>query len=237
MKNFVLVHGAWAGGWCWRRVVPLLRAAGHEVYPITLTGVGERSHLISKDIRLATHIRDVVNAIDNEELDNIVLVGHSYGGIVITGVADHLLERGTPGLELLVYVDAVTPYPGESWSSQHAKETIDARVKAAAETGNVSIPPPDAAAFGLEGADRDWVNRRQTPQPFGVYQDPLMFDAQRVASVPRTFIDCTDPALPTIAVMRQRVRSEPGWKVVEMRTGHDPMVSRPEELAKILLEE
>lgn len=237
MKNFVLVHGAWAGGWCWRRVVPLLRAVGHEVYPITLTGVGERSHLISKDIRLATHIRDVVNAIDNEELDNIVLVGHSYGGIVITGVADHLLERGTPGLERLVYVDAVTPYPGESWSSQHAKETIDARVKAAAETGNVSIPPPDAAAFGLEGADRDWVNRRQTPQPFGVYQDPLMFDAQRVASVPRTFIDCTDPALPTIAVMRQRVRSEPGWKVVEMRTGHDPMVSRPEELAKILLEE
>lgn len=237
MKNFVLVHGAWAGGWCWRRVVPLLRAAGHEVYPITLTGVGERSHLLSKDIRLATHVRDVVNVIDNEELDNIVLVGHSYGGIVITGVADHLLERATSGLEQLVYVDAVTPYPGESWSSQHAKETVDARVKAAAGTGNVSIPPPDAAAFGLEGADRDWVNRRQTPQPFGVYRDPLMFDAQRVASVPRTFIDCTDPALPTIAVMRQRVRSEPGWKVVEMRTGHDPMVSRPEDLAKILLEE
>lgn len=236
MKNFILVHGAWAGGWCWRRVVPLLRAAGHAVYPITLTGVGERSHLLSRDIRLATHIRDVVNVIDNEELDNIVLVGHSYGGIVITGIADHLLERGTPRLERLVYVDAVTPHPGESWSSQHAKETVDARVKAAAETGNVSIPPPDAAAFGLEGADRDWVNRRQTPQPFGVYQDPLMFDAQRVASVPRTFIDCTDPALPTIAVMRQRVRSEPGWKVVEMRTGHDPMVSRPEELAKILLE-
>lgn len=237
MKNFVLVHGAWAGGWCWRRVVPLLRAAGHEVYPITLTGVGERSHLLSKDIRLATHVRDVVNLIDNEELANIVLVGHSYGGMVITGVADQLLERGMSGLERLVYIDAVTPHPGESWSSQHAKETVDARVKAAAETGNVSIPPPDAAAFGLEGADRDWVNRRQTPQPFGVYQDPLMFDAQRIASVPRTFIDCTDPALPTIAVMRQRVRSESGWNVVEMRTGHDPMVSRPEELAKILLEE
>ena len=236
MKNFVLVHGAWAGSWCWRRVTPLLRAAEHEAYPVTLTGVGERSHLLSKDIRLATHIRDVVNVIDNEELDSVVLVGHSYGGIVITGVADLLLQRGGPSIERLVYVDAVTPYPGESWSSQHAKETIDARVKAAAETGGVSIPSPDASAFGLEGADRDWVNRRQTPQPFGVYQDPLEFDAQRLASVPRTFIDCTEPALPTIAVMRQRVRTDPGWKVVEIRTGHDPMVTRPEELAKALLE-
>src|SRR5690606_15650823 len=121
-------------------------------------------------------------------------------------------------------VDAVTPHPGESWSSQQAPETVAARIKAAQATGGVSIPPPDPAIFGLEGDDRDWVNRHQRPQPFGVYQDPLDFDAQRVASLPRTFIDCTEPALPTIDVMRKRVRTEPGWDVVELKTGHAPMV-------------
>jgi len=90
--------------------------------------------------------------------------------------------------------------------------------------------------FGLSGADRDWVNRRQTPQPLAVYQDPLAFDATRIASLPRTFIDCTAPALPTIAVMRQRVRSEPGWEVRELATGHDPMVSEPEALSNLLID-
>jgi pimeloyl-ACP methyl ester carboxylesterase len=236
MKNFVLVHGAWHGGWCWRRVLPFLRAAGHEAYAVTLTGTGERAHLLAADIRLSTHIRDVVGLIENEELDTVILVGHSYAGMVITGVADLLLPLGASRIERLVYVDAVTPYPGESWSSQHAPDTMAARVKAAGETGNLSLPPPDAAVFGLEGADREWVNRRQTPQPFGVYQDVLNFDAQRVASVARTFIDCTEPALATIDVMRKRVRTDPGWKVVGMRTGHDPMVSQPEELARLLLE-
>jgi pimeloyl-ACP methyl ester carboxylesterase len=235
MKNFVLVHGAWHGGWCWKRVLPYLRAAGHETYAVTLTGVGERSHLISADIRLNTHIQDVLGLIENEELDNIVLVGHSYGGMVITGVADLLLQRDATRLQHLIYVDAVTPHPGESWSSRQSAQTVAARVKAAAESGGVSMPQADASAFGLDGPDRDWVNRRQTPHPFGVYQDPLMFDAQRVASVKRTFVDCTSPALQTIAVMRQRVRTEPGWQVVELKTGHDPMVSQPEELARLLL--
>jgi hypothetical protein len=100
----------------------------------------------------------------------------------------------------------------------------------------VAIPPPDAAVFGLSGPDRDWVNRRQTPQPLGVYQDPLVFNAQAVWALPRTFIDCVAPALPTIATMRQRVRSEPGWCVHELQTGHDPMVSTPIELADLLVQ-
>jgi len=236
MKNFILVHGAWHGAWCWRRLVPLLRAAGHEAYPIALTGTGERAHLISADIRLSTHIRDVLGLIEHAELDNVVLVGHSYGGMVITGAADLLLELARPKIEHMFYVDAVTPYPGESWSSQHAPETVAARVEAGRASGGVSIPPPDAAVFGLEGSDRDWVNRHQTPHPFGVYQDRLDFDAQRLAGVPRTFIDCTEPALPTIDVMRKRVRADPGWKVVELKTGHAPMVSAADALARILLE-
>lgn len=236
MSALVLIHGAWHGAWCWRRVLPGLRAAGHEAHAVTLTGVGERAHPLRPDLRLRDHIADVLGLIDAEELgDDLVLVGHSYGGLVMTGVADALLARGLKPRHL-VYVDAVTPHPGESWSSQHAPETVRARLEAAAQRPDGAMPPPDAAVFGLDGADRDWVNRRQTPQPAGVYQDRLDFDAARIATLPRTFIDCTAPALPTIAVMRERVRREPGWQVVELATGHDPMISAPEALVKLLLD-
>jgi pimeloyl-ACP methyl ester carboxylesterase len=235
MTQYVLVHGAWHGAWCWARVLPLLRAQGHVAHAVTLTGVGDRAHLLSAGIRLSTHIQDVLNTIASEELDDVVLVGHSYAGMVITGVADALLRQASGVLRHLVYVDAVTPHSGESWSSQHAPETVAARVEAAMKNGGVALPPPDAGVFGLEGADRDWVNRRQTPQPFWVYRDPLVFDADRIARVPRTFIDCNAPALATIAVMRERVRQEPGWHVVELATGHDPMVSQPQALSQALL--
>lgn len=236
MSALVLIHGAWHGAWCWRRVLPGLRAAGHSAHAVTLTGVGERAHLLRPDLRLRDHIADVLGLIDAEELgDDLVLVGHSYGGLVMTGVADALLARGLKPRHL-VYVDAVTPHPGESWSSQHAPETVRARLEAAAQRPDGAMPPPDAAVFGLDGADRDWVNRRQTPQPAGVYQDRLDFDAARIATLPRTFIDCTAPALPTIAVMRERVRREPGWQVVELATGHDPMISAPEALVTLLLD-
>ncbi len=236
MSALVLIHGAWHGAWCWRRVLPGLRAAGHGAHAVTLTGVGERAHLLRPDLRLRDHIADVLGLIDAEELgDDLVLVGHSYGGLVMTGVADALLARGLKPRHL-VYVDAVTPHPGESWSSQHAPETVRARLEAATQRPDGAMPPPDAAVFGLDGADRDWVNRRQTPQPAGVYQDRLDFDAARIATLPRTFIDCTAPALPTIAVMRERVRREPGWQVVELATGHDPMISAPEALVALLLD-
>jgi pimeloyl-ACP methyl ester carboxylesterase len=229
MTDFVFVHGAWHGAWCWARVLSPLWAAGHRAYAVSLTGVGERAHLLSRKITLDTHIADVASVIAAEELLDAVLVGHSYGGMVITGVADRLAPR----LRHLVYVDAAVPHPGESWSSTHTAETQAARRKAIAETG--VLPPPDPAVFGLEGADRAWVARRQTPQPGGVYDAPLHFDAERVAALSRTFIDCTSPALGTIAVMRARVRAEPGWAIREIATGHDPMVSAPHALLDILL--
>ena len=236
VRAYVLVHGAWHGAWCWSRVLPLLRGAGHAAHAVTLTGVGDRAHLMSAEIRLRTHVRDVLSLIACEELDGVVLVGHSYGGMVITGVAEALLKQGSAVLRHLVYVDAIVPKPGESWSSTQPPETVAARVKAAKEAGGLGIPPPDAGVFGLKGEDAAWVNRRQTAQPLGVYQDPLAFDAARLAKLPRTFVDCVSPALPTIAESRKRVRAEPGWAVVELPTGHDPMVSMPGELAKILLD-
>lgn len=227
--DYVLVHGAWHGAWCWRRVLPGLWAAGHRAFAVSLTGVGERAHLLRPDINLQTHADDVCAVIEAEELQRAVLVGHSYGGMVITAVADRLADR----LSHLVYLDAVVPEPGESWSSGHTPETQAARRAAISATG--TLPPADPAAFGLQGEDAAWVARRQTPQPGGVYDDPLHFDAQRINRLPRTFIDCTSPALSTIDVMRRRVRAAPGWRVVEIATGHDPMVSAPDELLAALL--
>ncbi|AKJ27588.1 alpha/beta fold hydrolase [Caldimonas brevitalea] len=229
MADFVLVQGAWHGAWCWKRVLPALWQAGHRAFPVSLTGVGERAHLVGTPITLQTHIDDVVNVIEAEELQRAVLVGHSYAGMVITGVADRLAER----IAHLVYLDAVVPAPGESWASGHSAETQAARRKAIAEQG--TLPAGDPAAFGLTGEDAAWVARRLTPQPGGVYDSALSFDAQRVWALPKTFIDCTDPALPTIAASRQKVRREPGWRVVEIATGHDAMISAPEPLLQALL--
>lgn len=229
MADFVLVHGAWHGAWCWKRILPGLWRAGHRAFAVTLTGTGERAHQLSPGISLKTHIDDVAAVMDAEELQQAIVVGHSYGGIVITGLADRMPER----IARLVYLDAVVPLPGESWSSGHPPQTQEQRRQSIAATG--SIPPADPALFGLSGEDADWVARRQTPQPGGVYDDRLQFDAMRVAGLPRTFIDCTSPALATIAVMRERVRKEPGWEVREIPTGHDPMISAPGELLRLLL--
>jgi pimeloyl-ACP methyl ester carboxylesterase len=228
----VLVHGSWHGAWCWRRVLSLLHGAGVDAHVVTLTGVGERAHLMSADIDLHTHIQDVMGLIEAEEVQRLVLVGHSYAGMVITGVADRLQRERTGALAHLVYLDAAVPYPGDSWSSHHSAETKQARIDASKPSGGLSFPPPDASVFGLEGTDRDWVNRRQTPQPFRLYQQPLDFDGEAVAAVPRSFIDITAPALATNAVSRQRERSEPAWQVQELATGHDPMESEPQAQAE-----
>jgi len=243
--TFVLVHGSWHGAWCWSRVLPLLRGAGYDTHAVSLTGVGERAHLLSNDISLTTHINDVLGLIEAEELTNIVLVGHSYGGRVITGVADALLNAGKVKLQHLVYLDAVVPKSGESWSSTHAPEVIAARTQAAKDFGKQhgvdAFPPPDASVFGLTGDDAAWVNRRQTPQPLGVYLDGQSFDEPRLARLARTFINCNNPALATIEVSRERVKSDiakadKSWQWREMACGHDAMVSHPKELSKILLE-
>jgi pimeloyl-ACP methyl ester carboxylesterase len=234
MTTYVLVHGAWGGAWVWRRVLGPLRAAGHEVHAVTLTGDGERAHLRHAGISLDDHIADVVGLVDAEELNGIVLVGHSYGGLVITGAADRLTARDAGRVKQLVYVDAMVPLPGEGWGTSHPPEIAQARLAAAREHDN-ALPPPDPGVFGLDAADRDWLQRRHVPHPFGMYREPLSFDAARWAALPRCFVDCTEPAYPTIDAMRARVRQQPGWRIEVLPTGHFPMVSMPQQMVQLLL--
>ncbi len=240
MANFVLVHGAWHGGWCWQRVTSALQAQGHRVHALTLTGLGERAHLLAPSITLDTHIDDVISAIEVEELHDVILAVHSYAGMIGTAVADRLGKH----LKHLVYVDAVVPKPGESWSSTQSAAVQQQRLSAAQATTRFSFPPPDPEVFGLHDADHAWVKRRQTPHPGNTYQAPLDFDVLRVAAVPRTFVNCTEPALGTIEPSRLRVKDAKFWdgawlpnsKIVELKTGHDPMISEPAALTNILLD-
>lgn len=242
MAHFILVHGAWHGAWCWRRVSDALVRAGHRAHAVTLTGLGERAHLLSSTITLETHISDVINAMEAEEMADVVLAVHSYAGMLGTAVADRLPGR----LKHLVYVDAVVPRPGESWSSTHASTTREARLAAAQASALFSFPAPDPSIFGLADADCDWVKRRQTPHPGHTYSAPLSFDVQRAAGVPRTFVNCTQPPLATIDAIRTRVVDPKFWdgawlagggaRIVELKTGHDPMVSAPDALTRLLLD-
>lgn len=240
MANFVLVHGAWHGGWCWQRVTSLLLQQGHRVHALTLTGLGERAHLLAPSITLDTHIDDVISAIEVEELHDVILAVHSYAGMIGTAVADRLGKH----LKHLVYVDAVVPKPGESWSSTQSAATQQQRLSAAQASTRFSFPPPDPDVFGLKGEDHDWVKRRMTPHPGNTYQAPLDFDMKRVAAVPRTFVNCTQPALATIEPTRLRVKDPKFWdgawlpnsKVLELKTGHDPMITESAALAKILMD-
>lgn len=234
MATFVLVHGAWHGGWCWRRVASRLRAAGHDVYTPSLTGLGERAHLLSPSIDLDTHIHDVINVLEYEELTGVVLVGHSYAGAVITGVADRAASR----LAHLVYLDAFVPRDGEALFDLHPPPMRDGmRARSDAEGQGWRLPPPTVGPvlFGItDPADLDWVRGKLGPQPRRPHEQPLRLAHAAGAPLPRTFVYCTDktPGDP-FAAMAQRAREE-GWGYTELPTGHDAMVTMPEELVALL---
>ncbi len=228
MTTFVLVHGAWHGGWCWQRVVPLIRAAGHEAYAPTLTGLGERAHLGDRPIGLDTHITDVVALMEMEDLADVVLVGHSYGGFVVTGVADRMASR----LKTLVYLDAFVPQDGASLVS-FVPEERRAEFDSAGKAKGVFDPFP-VEDFGVtDPADVAWVTERQRPQPYGTFADPLKL-AHGTPKVASVFIRCTDPAHPNFEPFAQRLRDAPGWKYLEVAGGHDVMITNPSGIADAL---
>lgn len=232
MVSFVLVHGAWHGSWCWKRVRSSLQAKGHHVFTPTLTGVGERSHLLAPDVNLETHILDVVNLIRWEELSDVVLCGHSYGGCVVTGVADRVSDR----VRSLVYLDAFVPQDGESLLQhipaaqghqmlEHARNSPD----------GWKVPPIPAEVFNVNAKDRDWVNRQCTVQPVETFSQPVKLSGGIKAIKNVTYILASgfregSPFRPFYekAIVR-------GWNTASIDCGHDVMLDKPDELVEVLL--
>lgn len=232
-STFVLVHGAWHGGWCWRAVADRLRAAGHVVFTPTQTGLGERAHLLARSNTLEVFVEDIVNVIRLEQLDDVVLVGHSFGGISISGVADRIPKQ----LRQLVYLDALLLQHGQTAFSQLPDDVVAARTRAANESsGGLSLPPPPPIAFGLtREADQQAIASRLTPHPFATYDSPLTLQHPVGNGLPLTYITCTEPMYPALARSRAWAR-EQGWPMLDLAAGHDAMVSAPEELTTLLLQ-
>lgn len=230
--NIVLVHGAWHGGWGWRRLAPLLRRAGHEVFTPTLTGLGERAHLAGPGVDLETHIKDVVGVLEAEELENVLLLGHSYGGMVITGAADRVPGR----IARLVYLDAFVPQNGKSLMDYVVPER-GARFREEGErTGKVTPPPP--SLWGVtRPEDVAWLTRHESRHPFASMRQPVRLQNEAaLARIPKAFIYCSSPATGSFDQFAAKARSDPAWRFFELATGHDAMVLVPGELARILLE-
>jgi pimeloyl-ACP methyl ester carboxylesterase len=220
---FVVAHGAWSAGWAWKKMRPLMRAAGHEFWTPTYTGVGERSHLANASIELDTHIQDIVNVLEFEDLREVVLVGHSYGGMVATGVADRARDR----LSQLVYLDAFAPEDGKcllDYVGEHGR-----KMRQAADDGWRVPPnpmPPDTAPVDVE-----WAGPKRMPQPIKTIATPIRLSGK--PSLPVTYIYCKRlPPGDPFGQFAKRARQE-GWTYYELDASHNPHITMPEELAAL----
>jgi pimeloyl-ACP methyl ester carboxylesterase len=233
MASFVLVHGAWHGGWCWKKVTPLLRRAGHEVYTPTLTGLGERVHLASAAVDLSTHIQDVVNILEYEDLQEVVLVGHSYGGMVIAGVADRIPER----IAHIVYLDAFVPQDGESVFVLFGEPEPEDQENLPGNDEGWQLPVDEELVnIWLGPADLPWALSRLAPQPIKTFQEPVHLINRSATATPATYIHCTyQPTGHPFAESIRRAQTM-GWHYWELAAGHDAMVTMPKELVHLLLE-
>ncbi len=245
MAVYVLVHGGWHGAWCWDRVKPLLLEAGHQVYTPTLTGLGESANLLTPDVGLDTHVQDVVGLLQKEDLHQVILVGHSYSGMVITGAADSVPER----IRRLVYLEAFVPRDGDSIASVAPFVVNMLRRDANKHGDGWRVNPPRAMpAFlgGLYGITREpdlsMVRSKVTPQSLKTFEQPLhMTHREALASIDRTYVQCTGSG-PIISFVRRvmgRGRlplDEPGWHVRQLPAGHDAMIIAPRAVADLLLE-
>jgi pimeloyl-ACP methyl ester carboxylesterase len=226
MATIVLAHGAWSAAWAWKKMRPLFRAAGHAFFSPTYTGLGERAHLAHHEIDLATHIQDVAAVIEVEDLRDVTLLGHSYGGMVATGVADRLRSRITR----VIYLDAFVPRDGESLFDLVGPE-VEANMRAGAlKEGNgwkvpVIAMPPDTSPD-----DQAWASPRRRPQPIRTFEDKLRMQSKEPPP-PRHYI-YAKRARPgdVFGQFASRARSEPGWTCHEIDASHNPHITCPEVL-------
>jgi pimeloyl-ACP methyl ester carboxylesterase len=230
-KTFVLVHGAWHGAWCWRRVSDLLEQKGHKVFVPTMTGLADKSHLLDARVNLTTHITDVVNLIKWEDLKDFVLVGHSYAGYIISGVAEQL--QGSIGA--LVFLDAFVPENGDSLAAGASKPVKDA-LAVAKEKKEIALKPVPAKVFRVNEKDQAWVDAKCTPHPIASMEEAIKLTGARETIASKTYIRAKGyPSIPFDAAL-EKVKARAGWKTFEMSAGHDAMVDQPKELTDILLQ-
>ena len=230
MATFVLVHGAWHGAWCWSRVRRALRAEGHEVFAPTLTGLADRSHLLSRDVDLSTHIDDVANLLRWEGLSDVVLCGHSYGGCVISGAADRAPQR----IASLVYLDAFVLKDGESVHDALPPEARAGQLEGARAAGDGwKVPPISAEFFNVNAADRAWVDAQCTPQPLATFQQPLRLTGALDAIADRSFIFASGWG-PSPFHYYDDAKAA-GWRTCDVPCGHDVMLDDPAFLTHELL--
>ena len=232
-KTYVLVHGAWHGGWCWRRVADRLQAEGHRVFAPSLTGLADRSHLARSGVTLSTHIEDVVNLIRWEQLSDVVLCGHSYGGMVVSGAA----ERASPGdIGAIVFLDAFLPDDGWSlldYTTSGGREG-GPMVEEGEATGLVS--PIPAAFFAVNEADRAWVDAQCTPQPYATLTEKAVMTGARERIGRKAYVLAAGWAGGSFPEFAAKVKPRPDWASYEVDCGHDVMLDAPERLTEILLE-
>jgi alpha-beta hydrolase superfamily lysophospholipase len=230
-RTFVLVHGTSHGGWVWRRVADMLQVRGHKVYTPTLTGLADRSHLMSAAINLDTHIADVVNLIKWEDLEDVCLLGHSSGGVIVSGAIEHVL----PQVSSIVFLDAFMPENGQKgldWNSPHARLAIEAAVKA----GEVSRPPVKSALYNANEQDRAWLDAKATPQPIGTALQPMTLTGARDRVARKTYIRATGYPHPIFDRNYARTKGDASWRTYEVPCGHVVQVDMPERLVEILEE-
>lgn len=231
MATFVLVHGAWSGGWCYFKVAERLRALGHLVFTPTLTGQGDRSHLTGVAINLSTHLTDVLNVFHYDRLDDVALVGHSYGGMVITGVGDRIPER----VRALVYLDAFLPEDGQSLFDINVPANTARFIHNAGAIGGLAVPPPPAAFFNVNAADAARVDELATPFPIGCFTEKIKLSGKHKSIRKHIYVHST--VLPRESPFKpfyDRVKDDPAWQARTLPCGHDAMLDMPDETAAFL---
>ena len=230
-NTYVLIHGAWHGGWCWQRVADRLRTRGHAVFTPTLTGLGERAHLLHPDIDLSLHVADVLGAIRCERLSDIVLVGHSYGGCVISGVAEAVANK----IRSIVFLDAFIPDNGESLFDI-VQPAVKEVIQGVLDRGETTVPVRDAAAFKVNEKDRAWVDSLATPQPIRTMTEKIKLMGARDRIAKKIYIRASGYPNVSFDKAYARVKADRGWRTYEVPCGHDVMIDDPDRLTDILLE-
>lgn len=230
MATFLVAHGAWSSGWAWKKMRPLLRERGHELFTPSYTGLGERSHLVTPDVGLETHVQDILNVLFYEDLNDVILIGHSYGGMVATCVADRAPER----LQHLVYLDAFVPRNGQALFDLLPPDAR-ARMQEGARTEGEGwrippIPPPSDTSE----EDLIWTRPRRVMQPLKAFEQPARLTGA-VDRVPRTYVYAlrAGPG-DTFRQFAERAKGEAGWRYEELDVTHNPHITAPDLLTDLL---